>query len=169
MLKWLAKGIDTFSEWTGRIVALTVYVGIAVLVYEVTMRYVFNTPTIWAHGVSLRLFAMYYIVGGGFVSLHHEHVRMDLLYARLSPRGQAIIELVTALLFFAFCGVMLWKGYTLASNSIRLGEFDRTAWRAPIWPAKLFIPIGALFILLQGIVSYGRDLVTAITGRRSEP
>ena len=52
------KTIDRISEWSGRISCFVIYAGIACLVYEVGARYLFNAPTIWAHGTTQRIFAI---------------------------------------------------------------------------------------------------------------
>ena len=72
---------------------------------------------------------------------------------------------VTGIFFFVFCGVMLWKGIDFAWTSLSRLEPDATPWRAPLYPIKMMIPLGALLILLQGLAKFIRDLVTAITGR----
>ncbi len=167
-MKTLLKAIDTISEWSGKLVALIFYAMVGVLVWEVVMRYAFNAPTIWAHGVSLRIFAAYSILAGAYVLLHKGHIAMDLVYSRFPLRTKAIVDLVTAPLFFAFCGVLLWYGSSFAWTSLSMLEPCYTPFRAPIYPVKLMVPVGAFLILLQGLAKYSRDFITAISGRQCE-
>jgi len=62
-IKKMAEGIDRLNDWLGRIAAFLIYPGMLILAYEVGARYLFNAPTIWAHGTSQRIFAVYFIVG----------------------------------------------------------------------------------------------------------
>ena len=73
-LKALLKTIDATSEWSGKLVALMFYAMVGVLVWEVVVRYAFNAPTIWAHGISVRIFAAYAILAGAYVLLHKGHI-----------------------------------------------------------------------------------------------
>jgi len=122
----------------------------------------------WAHGTSQRLFAIYYVLGGAYVLRYKDHVNVDLIYSRFPLRTKAILDLITSLAFFAFCGVLLWQGLGFALTSLSQLEPDDTPWRAPVYPVKLMIPVGALLILLQGLANFSRNLVTAITGRKCE-
>lgn len=167
-MKTLLKTIDATSEWSGKLVALLFYAMMGVLVWEVVVRYTFNAPTIWAHGISLRIFGAYTVLAGAYVLLHKGHIAMDLVYSRFSLRTKAIVDLITAPFFFAFCGVLLWYGSSFAWTSLMMLEIDDTAFRAPIYPVKLAVPLGAFLILLQGLAKYSRDFITAISGRQCE-
>lgn len=167
-MKTLLKTIDATSEWSGKLVALMFYAMVGVLVWEVVVRYAFNAPTIWAHGISVRIFASYAILAGAYVLLHKGHIAMDLVYSRFPLRTKAIVDLITASLFFAFCGVLLWYGSSFAWTSLMMLELDDTAFRAPIYPIKLMVPVGAFLILLQGLAKYSRDFITAVSGRPCE-
>jgi TRAP-type mannitol/chloroaromatic compound transport system permease small subunit len=168
MARSLLKIIDSISEWAGKCTSFLILPGIAVLAWEVISRYGLNQPTMWAHGTSQRLFAAYYVLGGAYVLRYRDHVNVDLIYSRLPLRTKAILDLITSLAFFAFCGVLLWQGWEFALTSLSQLEPDDTPWRAPIYPVKLMIPAGALLIVLQGLANFFRNLVTAVTGREYE-
>ncbi len=167
-MRRLLKIIDGISEWSGKLFAYLLWPGVAVLIYEIGARYLFNAPTIWAHGTSQRIFAAYYFIGGAYVLLHKSHINMDVLYNRFSLRTRAILDVVGTPFFLAFCGVLLWWGIGYAWESLIRLEPDNTPFRAPLYPVKLMIPLGALLILLQGLAKFGHDLFTAITGRQYE-
>ena len=44
------------------------------------------------------------------------------------------------------------------------GEASLTDWAPPIYPVKLMMPLGALMVLMQGVVWLIRDLHMALTG-----
>jgi TRAP-type mannitol/chloroaromatic compound transport system permease small subunit len=159
--------IDLISDWTGKATSYLILPGILVLSLEVVLRYAFNSPTMWAHGTSQRLFATYYILAGAYVLRHNQHVKVDILYNRLSVRKKALLDLFGSIFFFVFCGVLFWKGLDFAWTSLSQLEPDETPWRAPLYPFKMMVPLGALLILLQGLAKLIRDLTTALTGRES--
>jgi len=167
-MKRLLKAIDGISEWSGKPFAYLLWPGVVVLVYEIVARYIFDAPTIWAHGTTQRIFAAYYFIGGAYVLLHKSHINMDVIYSRFSLRTRAILDVIGASLFFAFCGVLLWWGSGYAWDSLMRLEPCNTPFRAPLYPVKLMVPLGALLILLQGLAKFGHDLFTAITGRQYE-
>ena len=163
-IRVLLKWIDNFSNWTG-IVSYLVIPGIIILSWEVVSRYFFDNPSMWAHGTTQRLFATYYILSGAYLLRHNKHVTVDIIYSRFSVRTKAIFNLIGSICFFTFCGVLLWKGTDFAWTSLRQFEPCETPWRAPLYPVKMMLPLGALLILMQGLAKFIRDLNTAITGR----
>jgi len=167
-LKRLLKIIDGVSEWSGKLFAYLLWPGVAVLVYELFLRHLFNAPTIWAHGTTQRIFAAYYFICGAYVLLHKSHINMDVIYSRFSLRTRAILDVLGSSLFFAFCGVLLWWGVGYAWESLIRLEPCNTPFRAPLYPVKLMIPLGASLILLQGLSKLWHDLFLAITGREYE-
>lgn len=168
IMKRLLKIIDSISEWSGKIFAYLLWPGVAVLVYEVVARYVFNAPTIWAHGMTQRIFAVYYFICGAYISLNRAHITMDIIYNRFSFRAKAILDIIGFLFFFAFCGVLLWYGSRYAWTSLIHLEPDNTPFRAPLYPVKLAIPIGALLIILQELTLLWRNIYIVIKGKAYE-
>ena len=164
VLRSVLKGIDATSDWSGKLVAFLIYAGIGVLVYEVVLRYLFNAPTIWAHGVAQRLFAAYAILLGAYTLRQGGHIKVDILYNRFSIRTRAILDLATATLFLLFCGVLVWKGGIFAWTSVMMEERCNTPFNAILYPVKAMLPLGALLILLQGLAEFTRNLITAVTG-----
>ena len=167
-MKRLLKIIDSISEWSGRLFAYLLWPGVAVLVYEVVARYVFNAPTIWAHGMTQRIFAIYYFICGAYISLNRDHITMDIIYNSFSLRKRAILDIVAFIFFFAFSGVLLWYGSRYAWTSLIRLEPCNTPFRAPLYPVKMIIPIGALLIILQELAQLWRNLYLAITGKPYE-
>ncbi|MGD9182823.1 MAG: TRAP transporter small permease subunit [Desulfobacterales bacterium] len=167
-MKRLLKIIDSISDWSGKLFAYLLWPGVAVLVYEVVARYVFNAPTIWAHGMTQRIFAVYYFICGAYISLTRSHINMDIIYNRFTPRKKAVLDIISFFFFFAFCGVLLWYGSQYGLKSALRLEPCNTPFRAPLYPIKLMIPIGALLIILQELAQLWRNIYIAIKGKSYE-
>jgi len=167
-MKSLLKSIDSISKWSGILFAYLLWPGVAVLVYEVGARHLFNAPTIWAHGMTQRIFAIYYFICGAYVSLYKEHIAMDLIYSRFSLRVKAFLDILSFLLFLTFVGVLLWYGSRYAWSSLMRLEPCNTPFRAPLYPVKLVIPLGSLLILLQELANLWRSFYIVITGKQYE-
>ena len=167
-MKRLLKIIDGISDWSGKIFAFLLWPGVVVLVYEVAARHIFNAPTIWAHGMTQRIFAAYYFICGAYISLHKSHITMDLIYNRFSLRKRAVLDIVSFLFFISFCGVLLWYGSRYAWSSLIRLEPCNTPFRAPLYPVKLMIPLGSLLIILQELAQLWRNLYIVFTGKQYE-
>ena len=93
--------------------------------YEVIARFVFNSPTNWVHESMFLMFGMQYMLSGAYAYREDQHVRVDVIYAKFSPRGKAIADIITSVFFFIFIGTMLVDGLPLrgrccaTSTSIR--------------------------------------------------
>jgi len=161
----LLHGIDAINERAGKAISILVVCMTGILCWEVILRYAFNAPTIWAHEVSCHIFAAYSVLGGAYVLLVNEHVRSDVVYARFSPRGRAILDLVTFPLFFMLLGIILVEGIPMALSSIEVREVTVSFLHSPVYPIKTCIPIAAFLMLLQGLAHFIRALALVITGR----
>ncbi len=168
MQKFL-KVINRMNELIGKVISFLILVLIGVIVYEIVVRYFFNSPTIWAHEISQMVYGAYVILLGAYLQQRKGHVNVDILYVRFKPRTRAIIDLFTWLLFFAFCGVILIKGGEMAWDSFLYRETASTVFDPPIYPLKMLIPLGAFLLLLQGLVKYIGDIKVALTGKEDTP
>jgi TRAP-type mannitol/chloroaromatic compound transport system permease small subunit len=157
--------IDRINEKTGKAISYLILFLVGVILYEIFVRYLFNSPTIWAHETSQMIYGAYVILLGGYVLQRGGHVNVDIFYHRFKPRTRAVIDIFTWLLFFYFCGMLFLKGGEMAWDSFKVLETEPTVFAPPVYPIKMMIPLGALLILLQGLAKFIRDLTLAITGK----
>jgi TRAP-type mannitol/chloroaromatic compound transport system permease small subunit len=164
-LRW----IDVLSEYTGRFAGYLIIILVAVVCYDVLMRYLFNNPTTWAYDTALHLYSISFLIGGAWVLKMKAHIKVDVIYNALSPRTRAIINLVVYIvLLLPLCYFIVKDGAAYTITSYKLGEVSRSSpLHEPVWPLKAFIPISFLFLGLQGVVELIRDLASIKKGALS--
>jgi len=160
------KWIDYLSDFSGRVASYLLLVMVAVICFDVLMRYLFNQPTTWAYDAALHLYSISFLVGGAWVLKMKAHIKVDVLYNLFPPRSRSIINLIAyLLLLFPLCYFLFKDGIVYAYTSWDLSEVSRSSpLHEPIWPLKAFIPIAFLLLWLQGIAEVVRDLIIVKRG-----
>jgi len=152
---WLGRMIDK----TGYLFAVGIVAAALILLIEVFLRYLFNSPTLWAHEITIFLCSIAFVFGGLYCTGHNKHIRVVLIYDHLSPRwrraADVLISLVCALAsgFFAYASwAMVKRAVMTPSGQIRL-ETTGSAWSAPT-PAliKVFILIVMALLVVQFLI-----------------
>ena len=165
-MKIVLKVIDSISDWSGKISSFLIIVITGVILFEVIARYIFAKPTIWAFEISLSLYGIYVALLGAYVLVTGGHVNVDILYARFSPRTRAGVNLFSWLIFFLWCGVLVWIGWIRGWESLMIRESESTAFGCPIYPVKFSLAVGGSLLFLQGLAGYIRNIYTFITGKK---
>jgi TRAP-type mannitol/chloroaromatic compound transport system permease small subunit len=165
-MKIVLKVIDGISDWTGKISSFLILIITGVILFEIIARYLFGRPTTWAFEISLALYGIYIALLGAYVLVTGGHVNVDILYARLSPRTKAGVNLFSWLIFFLWCGALVWTGWGRGWESLLIGERESTAFACPIYPVKFSLAVGGSVLFLQGLAVYVRNVYTFVTGRK---
>ena len=156
IIKRILDMIDAISDRLGRIFCYTVFVIMLITAIGVIARYVFNHPLLWGWLVNRQLFGVFALFAGVYTLSKGGHIRIEVLSNSLSPKARLIARLVSLLCFLAFMGVLVWQGAWMGWNSLRMHEVAAGAFRIPLYPFKLLIPLVALLFLLEGIVVFTR-------------
>jgi TRAP-type mannitol/chloroaromatic compound transport system permease small subunit len=165
MYRKISKLIDAISEICGYIGWLLVIYCMVFGVADVFLRYFFNAPTQWI-GVTLQGAMVLIACFGGIYSLKHgAFVKLDLFYAKWSPKKKALADLATGAFTLLFLWVLIWKGKDAALMSLKLNQVTPSAVPIPIYPFKIIIPIAALFILILVVRRLIEDILI-LTGKR---
>ena len=158
-----------FNRWVSRLngligefVAYWSLIAVAVYYYEVMARYVFNSPTNWAHESMFLMFGMQYLLAGGFVLREGAHVRVDVLYMHFPKRITAIVDLLTSVFFFIFMATLMMTGWIFFMDSYSVSEVSFTEWGIQYWPVKFALPLGAVLLLLQGLAILVKDIAVVL-------
>jgi TRAP-type mannitol/chloroaromatic compound transport system permease small subunit/heme exporter protein D len=155
----LTDAIEWINVRAGQYVAWWSLMAVFVYYYEVIARFAFNSPTNWVHESMFLMFGMQYMLSGAYAYREDQHVRVDVVYSKFSPRGKAIADIITSVFFFIFIGTLLVTGYRFAADSINFNEHSFTEWGIQYWPVKLTMPIGAALLLLQGVAKLIKDVL----------
>jgi TRAP-type mannitol/chloroaromatic compound transport system permease small subunit len=145
------RTIEAIGEYSGRWVSWIVYAGIIMLSSEVVLRYIFNSPTVWAHGYTQRLYGSYFVLIGAYTFIHKGHVRVDVLYEHLSKRMQALLDIINCVALLVWTGVLIPVSWLFFLKSYNVGEVDEMVLAHPIWWVKFLITVGMVLIFLQGL------------------
>ncbi|MEY3811927.1 MAG: hypothetical protein RIT11_1050 [Pseudomonadota bacterium] len=161
---------DQFVVWIGRSFAWGIFILTAAVMYEVIMRYFFNAPTLWAFDFTIQMYGAVFMMGGASAMSTKTHVKADMYYNRLSEKGQAILDLILFICFYA-PGVfaLTYAGYFYAKKAWIVHE---TSWNSPaqiqIYFSKSLIPIAGLLLLIIGISEIFRCIICIKTGKWPE-
>ncbi len=157
--------VDKINGYVGEYVCFWSIIAVFVYYYEVLARYLFNSPTNWAHESMFLMFGMQYVLAAGFTHREHAHVHVDVLYQYFPMRMKAAINVFTSIFFFIFCIVLFWTGWVFAADSIGVWEVSFTEWAIQYWPVKITLSLGALLLMLDGLTKLIKDLIV-LFGKR---
>ena len=165
ILRGVYNSITKFNMAVGKAMSYTLVILLVLMIVEVFRRYVLKNPSIWGFDLGLWLFGMPALLAGGYVLAEHGHVNMDMLYNKFSPRGKAIVDCITSIVFFVFIWFMLTQCLKAAGLAISRGEMSITNWQIKIWPIKIWMPVAAGLTFIQGVAEFIKNLYMAVTGR----
>jgi TRAP-type mannitol/chloroaromatic compound transport system permease small subunit len=167
-MKKILSVIDSTSKWAGKISMWGCLALVLALSFEVMMRYVFDRPTIWAHETSMMLGVFIVTIGWSWVHLNHGHVRVDVFYTRLSPKGKAITDIACFFVFFLpLLLVLIYAAVLMAWDAYVFDEVLMTSfWYPPALPIRLVMLIGLVLFLVQGTAEMLRDVYMVAKGGR---
>lgn len=156
------KGAEVLNREVGRVLSWMSLLMVVVVTVDVIMRYAFGMSYVFTQELEWHLFGAFFLICGGYTLLHDAHVRVDIFYQRLSPKGRAWIDLL-GVLFFLLPGCYLvittsWF-YTLNSWAIREGSPDPGGIPAR-YILKAAIPAGFVLMAAQGVSMGLRSLLT---------
>jgi TRAP-type mannitol/chloroaromatic compound transport system permease small subunit len=149
--------IDRLSLWLGRTLAWVFLIAVALTAWEVLMRYVLNSPTIWVHDLVIALSALAFIFGGSYALQRGEHIRISSLYDRMPLAWRRGCDLLNALAVIFFMAAFGWAACRQAWIAIEIGETSGRAWDVPIPVViKSALAAGVVLMILQAIVNLAR-------------
>ncbi|MES2784680.1 MAG: TRAP transporter small permease subunit [Pseudomonadota bacterium] len=168
-LEWFSRAVDALNRVIGRATVWLILASIVVSAGNAVMRKFFGLASnMWLEG-QWHLYAAAFLCAGGYVLLVDEHVRVDVLSQRFSPRLRAWLDLLVMLLFVVpVCVLLVGLGGWLAMRSWSSGE---TSWHpsGPLhWPVLTCIPLGFALLGLQAM-SESIKRAAFLLGRRDTP
>ena len=162
-MKRLCDFIDRINIGIGKISSFLILILVAIVMYEVVSRYLFNAPTQWSNELSEYLLTGVVMLGGAYCLAEHEHVRVDIIHRNFSDRIQAWIEIFTFLLVLTFVTAIVWKGGEASYDAFIHDRRSMSVMEMPLFPSMVLVPVGAFLLGLQSLAGALRA-VLQLTG-----
>jgi len=171
-IKAICNGIDKVNDILGQLFSVLVLGILGVIVIEVVLRRLFNSPQIWTQDLIVMLFASYIILICAYGFQKKVFVAVDVVFAMFPKMAQYILHLVTYLLFLVpFVGGMLPVSWSFFMKAYTTHEQTYSVWAAPTWPVKLCLFIGLLLLTVQSvseILKQIQGIVECATGKKAD-
>lgn len=167
------KALDILDFICERVSKITMWFFIALMLtmtYEVVMRYVFRSPTMWSYDVTYLLNSIPVVFGLAWVYKVRGHVKVDILYNRYSEKVRNIMDLIVVpLLFLIPWSFVLYRMLLHVINSIAIREIAITGTlMPPIYPFKTWLFIGFLLLFLQVLGEFIRQIIYMLNKQGSD-
>lgn len=152
-MRELARRIDRFQERFGKGVSWLSLVMVLVVFGDVVSRYAFRTTSGAVQELEWYLFGTLYLLAAGYTLLHDEHVRVDIMYSKLSPRRRAWTDFILFwVFFFPSCLMVIYTAWPFVRMSWSVWEGSPDPGGLPLrWLLKSMIIVGFLLLVVQGI------------------
>ena len=143
---------DGLSGFIGKAASWLCVPMIGFLICEVFLRYVMNSPTVWANDLTVLFYGIMYMLASPYCLRDGGHVRTDFFYHSWSVRAKAISDMAHYILLFYPAHIVFlfvsWKYFTVSFD--KLESSPESSWGMWIWPAKLAIVIYIVVTMTQG-------------------
>jgi TRAP-type mannitol/chloroaromatic compound transport system permease small subunit len=135
-----------------------VFVMMFILVLSFVTRNIINIPLMWIIEMAQFIITGYYLLGGGYSMIMGDHVRMDLVYSKLSDRNKAKMDVFTSFFLVFYLVTLLYGSISSLIYTIETKQRLFTAWAPYVWPIKTIMLIGISLMLLQCISMFFKDI-----------
>jgi TRAP-type mannitol/chloroaromatic compound transport system permease small subunit len=144
--------IDAINERIGKAVYWLVLVAVLISAGNAIVRKLFNMSSNAFLETQWYLFSAVFLLCAGYTLLRNEHVRIDIISGRLSPKAQAWIDVFGTLFFLMPMAVLImWLSWPYFLRAYTEHEISGSAGGLTLWPARLLLPVGFALLVLQGL------------------
>ena len=176
LLLKLSQLIDWISERVGKGAFWLVLIMTIISAGNAVVRFAFNYSSNGLLEIQWYLFAAIFLLCSPYTLQKNEHVRIDVLSGKLSPRGLAVIDIIGSLFFLLPMAVLvLYLSVPLVADSYHISEMSANAGGLIRWPVKILLPLGFTLLALQGIselikrVAFLMGLISDPNAKESSP
>lgn len=165
--------MQTFSAWLGRLALWLLLLGtvgmisaMLVGVADVVGTEFLGRPVLGTLEFTESTMVLVVFGALAYAQERRAHIRVELLYSFVGPRGKSFMEVVTHIVAFIFFALVAWQGYVELLYSLEIKESTMGSVRFPLYPARVLLLVGVVLLLLRLAIDIAQDIGRL---RRGEP
>lgn len=160
MLLKLEKGFDKFANIIGNITAFVLVLMILNVFYDVIMRYFFQAGNIAFQEMEWHLFSVVILLGVSYTLKEDGHVRVDLIYDRLTDKKKALINMIGVFTFVLPLSLLIVTGsIEFVKEAYEFNEISGDpGGLTHRWIIKAMIPLSFALLIVTSIGFFIKNL-----------
>lgn len=165
----LCRVVDAVTERIGRAIGWLLLAAVLISTVNAIVRKAFSMSSNAYLEAQWYLFAAVFLLGAGYVFLHDQHVRIDVLSGRFSRRVQVAIDVGGILLFLLpLCVFIAWTALPSVITAYETGEVSANPGGLIRWPLYVLVPVGFVLLALQALSELFKR-IAFLTGAGPDP
>jgi len=168
--------VDSANSWVRRLTrgsaavsCVAVYIMLALLFVEVTMRNLLHRSTLVADEIGAYLLAVVTFMGLAYAFQEGAHIRLTLVISRLPPRAQRLADGCALAFSLAVATVLARWGWCEVIDAYVYGRVSWSVLRTPQCIPRFFMAFGLTVLALQVLASLVLKLATRGDPQCSQP
>lgn len=161
LIRSYVRLMDRLADFIGTFAKYLIYVMIGVLLFDVISDKAFGFVQNWTVETAQFTLAAFYFLAGPKTLKDDSHVRLDLIYANLSDRGKARIDMATVWIVIFYLLVMLWGATSSLQYSWETNQRLPSLWAPSLVPIKILMVICLVLMVLQCLAIFFKDVARA--------
>ena len=148
----LALAYDWLTTQLGKVAAWGVLFAALISAGNAIVRYGLDISSNGWLEIQWYMFAVTVMLGAPVVLKLNEHVRVDIIYGKISGNKPVYVDLF-GLVFFLLpaMGVLAYLSWPLFLDKYTSGEMSNNAGGLIRWPVVMLLPLGFALMFLQGL------------------
>jgi TRAP-type mannitol/chloroaromatic compound transport system permease small subunit len=147
-----SRAVDWVTERIGRSVCWLLLAAVIISTVNAIVRKSFNLSSNAYLEAQWYLFAAVFMLGAGYVFLHDQHVRIDVVAGKLKRRTQIWIDVIGITVFLLpLCAFVIWTSLPSVLLAIETQEVSANPGGLIRWPLYMLVPIGFALLALQSL------------------
>ena len=144
--------VDRATDRIGHTVYWLVLAAVLISAANAVVRKAFNYSSNSFLEIQWYLFSVIFLFLAGYTLMNNEHVRIDIITGRFSPRVRAMIDIFGTLFFLLpMAIIIMWLSWPLFVDAYVRNEVSTNAGGLIIWPARIMVPIGFFLLIVQAL------------------
>jgi len=154
-----ADFVDAMTRLIGHVASMLLIALVALIFCNVAGRYVIGNAPVWMQELEWYLLVPVAMLGIVVLMLEKGHVRVDILYDKMSPKTRHWIDFISMVLGTAVALLLIKYSAGFVENSFSLLEGSPDPGGLPgRWALKGFLPVAFALLALQCAANAIRSL-----------
>jgi TRAP-type mannitol/chloroaromatic compound transport system permease small subunit len=168
-LRRTAALIEALIDRIGTLTAWIALLMIALVATNVLLRYTWSLGSVWAQELEWHLLAALILLGMSYAIQRGDNVRVDIFYARYSPRTKRVVDVISSLLLITVSVLFVVLSMDYVEKSWAIGEISSDPGGIPYrWALKGLIPLGYGLLVLQQLAQLVRLAITPLSDKEPQ-